>query len=64
MLTLTGQGDDRTLGISKSNWGPSFLQCKLERVPSDINAALLGFNSDRIFSWMNEQEMKNDPTAV
>ena len=29
VLTLTGRGDDRTLAISKANWGRAYVQTQL-----------------------------------
>ena len=44
VLTLTGQGDDRTLAISKANWGRAYVQTQLAPVVNDAGA-LVGFNA-------------------
>ncbi len=44
VLTLTGQGDDRTLAISKANWGRAYVQTQLAPVFNDAGA-LVGFNA-------------------
>ena len=44
VLTLTGRGDDRTLAISKANWGRAYVQTQLEPVAADTGA-LVGFDA-------------------
>ena len=43
VLTLTGQGDNRTLAIAKANWGRAFVLAQLAPVTTDGDA-LVGFD--------------------
>ena len=43
VLTLTGQGDNRTLAIAKANWGKAFVLAQLAPVSNDAGA-LIGFD--------------------
>ena len=43
VLTLTGQGDNRTLAIAKANWGRAFVLAQLAPVSNDAGA-LIGFD--------------------
>ena len=45
VLTLTGQGDNRTLAIAKANWGRAFVLAQLAPVSNDAGA-LIGFDTD------------------
>ena len=45
VLTLTGQGDNRTLAIAKANWGRAFILAQLAPVSNDAGA-LIGFDTD------------------
>ena len=44
VLTLTGRGDDRTLAISKANWGRAYVQTQLTPVATEAGA-LVGFDA-------------------
>ena len=44
VLTLTGRGDDRTLAISKANWGRAYVQTQLAQAATEAGA-LVGFNA-------------------
>ena len=61
VLTLTGQGDNRTLAIAKANWGRAFVLTQLTPV---VNAAdaLVGFDGPD--GWTDKpQEQTYDSTT-
>ena len=60
VLTLTGQGDNRTLAIAKANWGRAFVLAQLAPVTTDAGA-LIGFDGPD--GWTDKpQEQPIDPT--
>ena len=60
VLTLTGQGDNRTLAIAKANWGRAFVLTQLAPVLNDAGA-LIGFDAD---VWTDKpQEQTYDSTT-
>ena len=60
VLTLTGQGDNRTLAIAKANWGRAYVLAQLAPVSNDAGA-LIGFDTD---GWSDKaQEQTYDSTT-
>ena len=57
VLTLTGQGDHRTLAIAKANWGRAYVKTELKPLVTE-SGALLGFDAHPD-GWA---EKKYDPT--
>ena len=60
VLTLTGQGDNRTLAIAKANWGRAFVLTQLAPVSNDAGA-LIGFDGPD--GWTSPKEESYDSAA-
>ena len=58
VLTLTGQGDNRTLAIAKANWGRAFVLAQLAPVTTDGDA-LVGF--DTLDGWTDKKPDDKPP---
>ena len=58
VLTLTGQGDNRTLAIAKANWGRAFVLAQLAPVSNDAGA-LIGF--DTLDGWTDKKPDDKPP---
>ena len=60
VLTLTGQGDNRTLAIAKANWGRAFVLAQLAPVSNDAGA-LIGFDTD---GWSDKPQEQTYDAAT
>ena len=61
VLTLTGRGDDRTLAVTKANWGRAYVQLALNPLAEERGAPV-GFNAGPL-GWVPQEDADADNEA-